>query len=104
MHSAASGDGGGGVKSMSSKEYENPEVRDIASQCFLQNHQRQPSAMWGTQSASDPLIAEDGIDSENSSVDGHANDFNDVVSKRATKRRRRRTKQDGISCARHSTN
>ena len=53
----------------------------------------------GNQSASDLLIAEDGADSENSSADGHANDFTNVVNKRAAKRRRRRTKQDGISFA-----
>ena len=104
VHSADSGNGGGRVKSRTRKEHEKPEIRDVGRKRSVsrENHQRQSTTMWGSQSALDLLIAEDGADSENSSengsADGHTNDFTNVV-KRAAKRRIRRTKQDGISFA-----
>ena len=103
VHSAASGNDGGRVKSRTRKEHEKPEIRDVGRSVSRENHQRQSTAMWGSQSASDLSIAEGGADleysSENSPADDHANDFTIVVNKRAAKRRRRRTKQDGISFA-----
>ena len=103
VHSAASSNDGGRVKSRTRKEHEKPEFRDVGRPVSRENHQRQSTAMWGSQSASDLSIAEGSVDSEysseNSPADGHANDFTIVVNKRAAKRRRRRTKQDGISFA-----